>query len=97
LFVEPALSALAGGPFSPPATRRAVLETSFTHRGKRPTYQPCRQVRVQLGTELPVVEALDWKGSADIATLTQADFLAALPAGDYELAAGAAVVDVLPL
>jgi molybdopterin biosynthesis enzyme len=43
-----------------------------------------------------VVMSLDWKGSADLATLTRADCLAALPPGSYELAAGDAV-DVLPL
>ncbi len=96
LFVEPALAVLAGAPFAPPATRRAVLATKIVHRGKRPTYQPCRVIREDASTGRPVVEALDWKGSADLATLTRSDCLAALAEGDYELAAGTEV-DALPL
>lgn len=96
LFVEPALAALAGAEFAPPATRRAVLAARLSHRGKRPTYQPCRVVGEDSATGRSIVETLDWKGSADLATLTRSDCLAALPEGDYELAAGD-VVDVLPL
>lgn len=96
LFVEPALATLAGAEFAPPATQSAVLATKISHRGKRPTYQPCRVVREDVATGRSVVEALDWKGSADLATLTRSDCLAALPEGDYELAAGDGV-DVLPL
>jgi molybdopterin molybdotransferase len=96
LFVEPALAALGGAEFSPPVTRRAVLAAAVVHRGQRPTYQPCRIVREEAGTGRCVVEALDWKGSADLATLTRSDCLAALPEGDYELAAGAEV-DVVML
>jgi molybdopterin molybdotransferase len=96
LFVEPALAALAGAEFAPPATRRAVLAAGVSHRGKRPTYQPCRVVGEDARTGRSIVEALDWKGSADLATLTRSDCLAALPEGDYERAAGDDV-DVLPL
>ena len=96
LFVEPALAALAGAEFAAPATRRAVLASTFKHRGKRPTYQPCRVVGEDASTGRSVVETLDWKGSADLATLTRSECLAALPEGDYELTAGD-VVDVLPL
>jgi molybdopterin molybdotransferase len=91
LFVEPALAVLAGAEFAPPATRRAVLAAAVKHRGQRPTYQPCR-IRSEEGSRGQcVVEALDWKGSADLATLTRSDCLAALPEGDYELPAGAEV------
>jgi molybdopterin molybdotransferase len=96
LFVEPALAALAGGAFAPPRTQSATLTAPFKHRGGRPTYQPCRTRSEEASTGLAVVEPLDWKGSADIATLTRANCLAALPAGDYELRAGDAV-DVIPL
>jgi molybdopterin molybdotransferase len=89
LFVLPALRALAGEAFASPATERGVLSKPFEHRGGRPTYFPCRRDGDQ-------VEPLDWKGSADLATLTQANCLVALPAGDYRLEAGAAV-DVLSL
>jgi molybdopterin molybdotransferase len=89
LFVLPALQAFAGAKFTPPATERGVLTQSLEHRGGRPTYFPCRRS----GND---VEPLDWKGSADLATLTRANCLAALPAGDYRLDRGAEV-DVITL
>jgi molybdopterin molybdotransferase len=88
LFVEPALATLGGALFGPVSTRRATLGAKFTHRGKRPTYQPCRVVREEASTGRAVVEPLDWKGSADLATLARAECLAVLPEGDYELATG---------
>jgi molybdopterin molybdotransferase len=89
LFVLPALRALAGEAFAPPATESGILSKSFEHRGGRATYFPSRRDEDR-------VEPLDWKGSADLATLTQANCLLAMPAGDYRLEAGAAV-DVLAL
>jgi molybdopterin molybdotransferase len=89
LFVRPALQTLAGAKFSPPATERAVLTKPFEHHGGRPTYFPCRRD----GNE---VEPLDWKGSADLATLTRANCLAAMAAGDYTLERGAQV-DIIAL
>jgi molybdopterin molybdotransferase len=94
LFVEPALEAMGGAPFVAAPTVSAVIAAPFKHRGKRPTYQPCRVRSEEASTGRRVVEPLDWKGSADVATLTRADCLAAMPEGDYELAAGDAV-DVL--
>jgi molybdopterin biosynthesis enzyme len=87
LFVEPALAALAGAEFTGPATERGVLSAKFAHRGGRPTYHPCRRIRQEPGKP-PLIEPLDWRGSADLATLTRADCLAAFPAGEYELDAG---------
>ncbi len=94
LFVLPALRTLAGEPFAAPATTRAVVSRPIEHRGNRPTYHPCR--RVDRAGEAPHIEPLDWKGSADLATLTRADCLAVLPEGDYRLKSGANV-DFLPL
>jgi molybdopterin molybdotransferase len=94
LFVLPTLEALAGQAYAPPATQRAMLSRSFSHRGGRPTYFPCR--RVATDGESSKIEPLDWKGSADLATLTKADCLAAFPAGDYDLAGGD-TVEVLTL
>jgi molybdopterin molybdotransferase len=94
LFVLPALGALAGDAYTPPETERALLSRKLEHRGDRPTYFPCR--RTQASGKAPRVEPLNWKGSADLATLTKADCLGALPAGDYELAAGDEV-DILSL
>jgi molybdopterin molybdotransferase len=88
LFVLAALRAMAGAPYAPPSPAPATLAQPITHRGKRPTYHPCRSTR-EHGKR--VVEPLAWKGSADLATLACADCLAALPQGDYELAAGDAV------
>ena len=42
------------------------------------------------------VEPLVWRGSADLAALTDANGLMMLPAGDYELAVGTPV-DAIPL
>ncbi|MEM9659117.1 MAG: hypothetical protein AAF961_12220, partial [Planctomycetota bacterium] len=57
------------------------------------TYHPCRLAdgESEMQGGLSRVEPLAWRGSADLATLCQADGLAALPAGDYELADGAEV------
>jgi molybdopterin molybdotransferase len=99
LFVEPALAALSGAEFAAPRMEGARLAAPFKHRGGRPTYQPCR-VRSEeasppgrggsaaADTGQRIVEPLDWKGSADVATLTRADCLAAMPEGDYVLAPG---------
>jgi molybdopterin molybdotransferase len=89
LFVVPALEALSGKPFGPPKMKRGELTKPFEHRGGRPTYFPSYREGKQ-------VTPLDWKGSADIATLTQANCLAAMPPGDYRLEAGAEV-EVIPL
>jgi molybdopterin molybdotransferase len=88
LFVEPALAALAGAPFAAPATQYGVLAARFKHRGGRPTFFPCRFVHDKDRVGAPAIEPLDWRGSADLATLTRADCLAAFPGGDYELGAG---------
>jgi molybdopterin molybdotransferase len=87
LFVLPALRALAGATFEPIATHRAILAAPFEHRGKRPTYHPCRQRDPDAAGALQV-EPLNWRGSSDLATLTRATHLAAFPAGDYQLAPG---------
>jgi molybdopterin molybdotransferase len=84
LFVVPALQVLAGAAFSPPLAERGLLTKRFEHRGGRPTYFPCLREGNQ-------VEPLAWKGSADQATLTRANCLAAMPPGDYTLEADAEV------
>ena len=88
VFVKPTLRALAGGEFSPPSSQLGLLTQPVSHRGKRPTYYPCR---VDFGTReegKPAVEPLAWRGSADLAVLTRANALAILPAGDYQFTAG---------
>jgi molybdopterin molybdotransferase len=85
LFVAPALRRLAGESVRPAAPEMYPITAPFRHRGGRPTYHPCR---LAFPNKTPSLELLDWKGSADLATLTRAHYLAALPEGDYELAAG---------
>jgi molybdopterin molybdotransferase len=88
LFVEPALKALIGGEYDVQAHGAAYPITApFQHRGGRPTYHPALMV-MSAGDRFPSLQLLDWKGSADLATLTRAEFLAVLPAGDYELSTG---------
>jgi molybdopterin molybdotransferase len=85
LFVGPFLNALAGSRERPLRREWLPLAAPFRHRGGRPTYHPCRFV---FSDKQASLEPLDWKGSADLATLTRADYFAVFPEGDYELAAG---------
>jgi molybdopterin molybdotransferase len=85
LFVAPALRKLAGGRERPDVPEAYPITAPFRHRGGRPTYHPCR---LAYPDKTPWLEPLDWKGSADLATLTRAQYLAVLPEGDYVLAAG---------
>jgi molybdopterin molybdotransferase len=88
LFVEPTLKALASAEYDVQAHGATYPVTApFRHRGGRPTYHPSLMV-MSPDDQIPSLQLLDWKGSADLATLTRAEFLAVLPAGDYELAAG---------
>jgi molybdopterin biosynthesis enzyme len=105
LFVKPTLSALAGEPFAAQLPVACRLTGPMTHRGKRPSYQPCiicaerhaaRGEQQAEGGERLAVEPLAWHSSADLATLARARGLALLPAGNYQLEAGSPV-DVLVL
>ncbi len=87
LFVAPALRALAGDRERPSVPEVYPITAPFRHRGGRPTYHPCR-LAFPGKDKTPSLELLDWKGSADLATLARAHYLAVLPEGDYELAAG---------
>lgn len=89
LFVKPALSALAGREFTLAAPLRGLLTAAIKHRGGRPTYHPCRLDHSPQGQDR--VEPLAWRGSADLAALSDANGLMILPAGDYELAVGTPV------
>lgn len=89
LFVRPALAALGGEAFQQASALRGTLVGSVTHRGGRPTYNPC-QLEQALDASLSVKPLL-WRGSADLAALTHANGLIVLPAGDYELTVGTAV------
>ena len=83
LFVKPALYVQKGGEFSLPSIQKAVLTNSIGHRGPRPSYYPSRVDYGQRENGFPTVEALPWRGSADLAALTNANAFMVQPAGDY--------------
>jgi len=93
LFVRPALAKLAGRSETSGERTSAVLLTRVTQRGDRPTYFPAAYRQAESG---PTVEPLAWQGSADLATLAQANALAILPPGDRVYAAGEHVEVYLP-
>lgn len=85
LFVRPALARLAGCDDGGLCSQNAVLTRVHQHRGNRPTFFPA-VLRTQSGQT--VVEPLDWKGSADLCSLTDANCLAHFPAGDRTFQSG---------
>lgn len=98
LFVRPALAALAGREASGLPTALGTLAAPFAHRGDRPTYFPAALAPAPSDSTddparpaPPLVRLLDWQGSADLATLAQADALAYFPAGDQDYEAGRTV------
>ena len=99
LFVRPALEALAGKPAHGSRLRRGRLVCPFDQRGDRLTYHPARLVLAESRSPTasePGIEPLDWAGSADLRTVTQADGFAVFPAGDRHYPAGE-WIDFLPL
>jgi molybdopterin molybdotransferase len=86
LFVRPAIEILAGRGFNEWATMRGRLAHAYDHAGGRAACLPARlscasRNAKQSTTEHPPpsVEILPWHGSADIATLAQANALALFP------------------
>jgi molybdopterin molybdotransferase len=98
LFVQPCLQILAGGEGQPTETLEARLAGTFTHRGDRPTYHPARLLKREGTTDSawPVVEPLNWVGSADLLGVADAEGFAVFPAGDRVFQAGE-IVRFLPL
>jgi molybdopterin molybdotransferase len=94
LFVAPALKSLAGDRVKPSVPERYPITAPFRHRGGRPTFHPSR-LAFPGKEKTPSLELLDWKGSADLATLARAHFLAVLPEGDYQLAQGDEVAAIM--
>jgi molybdopterin molybdotransferase len=94
LFVCPALDVLAGrGESARPRSRFGRLARAFVHRGERPTYHPAL-IRAD-GEPSPLVEPLDWAGSADLRAVARADGFAVFPAGDRHYEAGETVAFLL--
>ena len=85
LFVRPALRALSGHAETTLAQQDGKLTRDFTHRGPRPTYHPAIVTHRE---DVCLVETLNWKGSADMRTLADANALAYFPAGDHRYSAG---------
>ena len=85
-FVLPCLHRLGGHPPAADPNPRAILTSSFSHRGDRPTYYPCRLEQEPTGVRRAT--PLAWAGSSDLITLSRADALVVFPAGDRDYAAG---------
>ena len=105
LFVRPALKIMTHHqpPVPPGAERlpvlpmgrgmaRGRLSKPFRHRGDRPTFYPSRLRPIT--NDWPVIETLDWAGSADLRTVAMADGFAAFPEGDRDYEPGE-IVDFL--
>ncbi len=93
LFVRPAMQVLRGWRGKVILEERLPLATDFLHRSDRPTYHPARRIHSH---DQQLVEPVPWLGSADLRSLTQADTLLVLPAGEHTYAAGE-FLPVLPL
>jgi molybdopterin molybdotransferase len=93
LFVRPAIAALAGRGFSHLSSVRATLEHDYDHAGGRAACLPA--LITQRDSER-TVQILPWHGSADLATLAQANGLVRLPVEARRFEAGTSL-DVLPL
>lgn len=85
LFVRPALCALGGGRFGPPAVLRAALAAPFAHRGERPTYHPGNLDALDDGWR---IEPLAWQGSGDLRSLASANALIHFAAGEHTYRVG---------
>lgn len=81
LFVRHALNRLAAREHTSPLEAGFRLATPFENRGDRPVFFPSAISRGEGGETR--ITPLNWKGSADLATLTQADALAYFPADSH--------------
>lgn len=88
LFVRAAIGLLSGRQDVSLKECSATLSGPHEQRGARATYWPARLSKVGDGNR---VELCDWRGSADLCTLSQATSLAHFPPGDRIFAAGESV------
>jgi molybdopterin molybdotransferase len=79
LFVRPTIAALSGRGFAEPVTVQATLTHVYEHAGGRAACLPARLSSTSQNKSSLAIEILPWHGSADLATLTQANALARLP------------------
>jgi molybdopterin molybdotransferase len=103
LFVRPAIEILAGRGFAGWKTIQGRLTRPYDHAGGRAACLPARlssesrmAKNVDNGDAAPSVEILPWHGSADMATLTQANALALFAVEARRFEPGASL-DVFPL
>jgi len=84
LFVRPALRQLNGHTEPGPTSTVLPFAAEFRTNNDRPTYWPARVAATPVGLQ---VDALPWRGSADLRALRTANALLALPAGQlhYEI------------
>jgi molybdopterin molybdotransferase len=87
LFVLPAMMAMMERAWARPYLR-AELSDRFQQRGDRPTFFPGW---VERAGERLQAKLLDWRGSADLRTLTDANCLVHFPAGEQNYPAGSPV------
>jgi len=83
LFVRPSIEKLSGRQPKGLPRLTAKLTQDHKQRGDRPTYWPA-----QYNESSKAVTPLDWRGSGDLRTLTDANCLVHFPAGDRLFAAG---------
>jgi len=85
LFVRPAMAQLAGRTTGGLPRRTARLATEFVHRGDRVSMYPAA-LREEAGQL--VATPLNWRGSGDLRTLTEAQCLIHFASGERRYAAG---------
>ncbi|MFO0871093.1 MAG: gephyrin-like molybdotransferase Glp [Pirellulales bacterium] len=89
LFARPALERLQGRPALGLGSAHARLATAHEQRGDRPTYWPAVVERAAAHSpEELTVHLLDWQGSADLRTLSDANCLVHFPPGSRRYGAG---------
>jgi len=80
-FVRPALRALSGETTTSDCPEQLeLLNSAPSQVGGRDAFWPANRIVPDDG--VPVVEILDWRGSADLCTLSRANGLAFFPAGE---------------
>lgn len=87
LFVVPAMMAMMQRAWKRPCLQAELIDP-FQQRGDRPTFFPGR---VEPNGTRWQVKLLDWRGSADLRTLTEANCLVHFPAGEQKYAGGSPV------
>ncbi|PHS07015.1 MAG: molybdenum cofactor biosynthesis protein [Blastopirellula sp.] len=80
LFVRQAIGKLLGRSDQALGTVKTRLAQEFTHRGNRPTLFPAKLIQQE---DQKIVSPINWKGSADLGSLTNADVLIYFPGGDH--------------